>query len=148
MKTTIAKAASFENYYQHLGNKEDKLFETMKDVMLFCALLAINKERKREPLLKKGGDSIKFDYFTSNDRTLIDMIALYSTEDISILTNEKHDLKLELFEEYANAGMAYIVNRFNHIPNELEVRTVIYELRPEVTYTEKIDLAELVMESI
>lgn len=148
MKSTIAKSNQYEFYYQTLGNGEDKIFDTMKDVMIFSALLAINKSKKKEPFTQKGGDSIKLEVFSQEDKTIIDLIALYEYNDISILSIDRQDEKLEIFEQYANAGMVYLESRFNHIPNEFELRKIVDEFRPEVNYSEKIDLSELIMESL
>lgn len=147
MKNSISKSQEFEEMIQELGNQPDSIFSSMKDVMIFCALLALHKKQDRRPIGKKGGDSIKIEIF-KEDFCIIDIIALFISNDLSILTEERLDEKLTIFEEYANAGVAYLKDRFNITPNAYEVRNIIDELRPEKEYSEPIDLSDLVMESV
>lgn len=148
MKNSIAKALEYEEMYQELGNKPYSIFYSMKDVMIFCALIAIRKDKKRKPIEKRGGDPIKIEIFRQDDRNIIDIIALHEYKNLDILTDEMNDEKLKIFEEYANAGISYILERFNGVPSQISLRKLIDEFRPEVLYQEPIDLADLVMESI
>lgn len=148
MKNSIAKALDHEEIYQELGNKSYSIFDSMKDVMVFCALVAIRKNKLRKPIEKRGGDPIKIEIFRQDDKNIIDIIALYESKDINILTEEMNDQKLIIFEEYANAGIAYIKDRFNGVPSQIELRKLIDEFRPEVVYNEPIDIADLIMENI
>ncbi|MBU5310598.1 DNA phosphorothioation-associated protein 4 [Tissierella carlieri] len=148
MKNSIAKALEYEEIYQELGNRNEKIFDSMKDVMVFCALIALRKGKPRKPIEKRGGEPIKVEIFRQDDKNIIDIIALHEYGDLEVITEEKNDEKLTIFEEYANAGMAYIEERFKGIPKEVEIRSLIDEFRPETTYREPINIAELVMESI
>lgn len=148
MKNSIAKAIEYEEAYQVLGNRNDKIFDSMKDVMVFCALIALRKGKSRKAIEKRGGEPIKIDIFRQDDKNIIDIIALHEYENLEILTEEKNDEKLTIFEEYANAGMTYIYERFKGIPTNMEIRKLIDEFRPETTYKEPIDLTDLIMETI
>ncbi len=148
MKNSIARSDEYEKFYKALGNSQDSIFDTLKDVMVFCAVLALRKNLSAKPFEKRGGDPIRLDIFKSDDRNIIDIIALTVKNDLSILTEEQSDEKYTLFEEYANAGMAYLVERYSTAPMAHEILALIDEFRPEVTYNEPIDLADLVMDSI
>lgn len=148
MKTSIAKDFEYEDIYQELGNRSDKIFDSMKDVMVFCALIALRKGKEKKSINKRGGESIKIDIFRQDDRNIIDIIALHEYGDLAILTEEMNDVKLTIFEEYANAGISYIVERFKGVPNRMEIRKLVDEFRPETTYKEPIDISDLIMENI
>lgn len=148
MKNSIAKDSTYEHVYQQLGNTKESIFGTMKDVMIFCALYAVRKNIHRKTLQKHGGDSIKLDIFIPEE-SIIDIIALNDQKDISILSNERQDEKITIFEEYANAGIANIMDRFVNIPEQSDICRIIDEMRPEVKYDKApIDLASLVRESL
>ena len=148
MKNAIAKAYEYEEIFQELGNKSYSIFDSMKDVMVFCALVALRKNQGRKAFEKRGGDPIKIDIFRQDDKNIIDIIAITETNSLEILTIERNDVKLTIFEEYANSGISYIVDRFKGVPSQIEIRQLMEEFRPETKYKEPIDISDLIMESI
>lgn len=104
MKTALNKSIENENNFQTLGNKENKLFSTMKDVYILATIIGFQRN-KRIPFDKSGGEAIKLSLLNSDDKNIIDSIALDETNDITILLEENTDKKLEIIEEYANGGM-------------------------------------------
>lgn len=145
MKTSIAKDLEFEEIYQALGNNADRIFNSMKDLMVFCALIALRKGEERKEISKRGGDPIKIEIFREDDKNIIDIIALHVHGNLNILTEEKNDEKLTIFEEYANAGMSYINNRYNGVPTHLDLRKLVDEYRPEFISVNNIDITDLKM---
>lgn len=146
MKNSLNRSQIYEEIYQDLGNSPDKIFDSMKDVMLFCALIALRKGKSRMKIDKRGGDPIKLDTFRQDDKNIIDIIALIEYGHLEILTDEKNDEKLTMFEEYSNSGMSYLVDRFKGVPNINDILKLVDEFRPENKYHEPIDISSLVME--
>ncbi len=112
-KSSMNKSAEYEPYFQELGNKENRLFESMKDVYMFAIAIGF-KRGKKIPLGKTGGEAIALRYFNDDDKKLMDLIALAAKDDISILLadDEIQDEKYKLLEEYANGGMSIMVEEF------------------------------------
>ena len=107
MKSAYNKPDEMEAYYQALV-KDLKLFETHRDVYVVAILLGfINKKKKA--VVKMGGEPIKEHLFT-NDKDLLDIVAVLENEDIKILLKENKDDKMSLLEEYAYGGMEILVN--------------------------------------
>lgn len=121
MKNSLNRSEIYEEVYQDLGNSPDKIFDSMKDVMIFCALIAFRKGKPRKKIEKRGGDPIKLDTFRQDDKNIIDILALIEYGNLEILTDEKTEEKLVMFEEYSNAGMAYILDRFNGVPSSNDI---------------------------
>lgn len=145
MKTSILKDADFEEIYQKLGNSPDKIFDSMKDIMIFCALIAMRKGMERKPISKRGGEPIKIDIFREDDKNIIDIIALNEYGNLSILTDEMNEEKLNIFEEFSNAGMSYIKESHSGIPEHKDIRKLVDEFRPIYNSEKDIDITELKM---
>ena len=108
MKRPISKSEEYEKYFQRLGTQEDKLFLTMKDVMM-VALLVGYERGVRKPFDKSGGDPIKEHLFSADDKNIMDIIALNEKNDITILLDDHEAEKVKIIEEYINGGMETIV---------------------------------------
>ena len=112
-KVALRKAAEYEQYFQELGNKPDKLFDTMKDVFMFAATLGfcINKH---VPIQRSGGEDISLRFFKDEDENIFNIIALTDTGEMSILLpdDEYREKKYKIVEEYANGGMSIMVEEF------------------------------------
>lgn len=106
MKSAFNKPAEYEPYYQIL--REEKIFETHRDIYVVAILLGFISQEKKK-LEKVGGEAIK-EHLFQNDMCLLDIVAVLGTGDIKILLNEKKESKMELFEEYAYKGMEILVN--------------------------------------
>lgn len=147
MKNSVIRDSEYEYVYQELGNKQASIFETMKDLMVFCALLALRKELSRLPIERRSRDGIKLDSFKNEDKIIIDIIALEITKDIEILTNENHNEKISIFEELANAGMKCLYDSFNQVPSQVELRKFINENLPEMKIESSIDVSSIDIDS-
>jgi dnd system-associated protein 4 len=112
-KTSLRKSAEYEQYFQELGNKSDKLFDSMKDVFMFAVTLGFRKE-KRVPFQKTDGDDIRLSYFKAEDENIFNIIALSDAKEMSILLpdDEYVEKKYKIVEEYANGGMSIMVEEF------------------------------------
>jgi len=145
-KSSMNKSADYERYYQELGNNPGtKLFDTMKDVFMFAVALGFHRG-ERLPFQQRGGEPIAIEYFKDEDRVVMDLIALSSTNDISILLNDDScvERKYKLIEEYANAGMREMVDAFcKPIVDESSLKRFIESFDPGTGQRPKADIAEL-----
>lgn len=122
----LNKSQEFEGLYQDLGNKENKLFNSMKDIYMLAAMIGA-KEDKRNPFSAKGGEPIKESIFNDSDKTLMNFIAIDKTKDLNILKDEVDSVeeKAKLIEEYANGGMEilkkYLGEDYLSLDNLIEV---------------------------
>lgn len=112
-KSALRKSAEYEQYFQELGNKPDKIFDSMKDVFMFAATLGFQK-KKRVPIAKSAGEDISLRFFKDEDENIFNIIALTDTGEMSILLpdDEYRDKKYKIIEEYANGGMSFMVDEF------------------------------------
>ncbi len=99
--------------YEKLRNDEDldiSIFDTNKDIFLLSACLAFKYGKKRKPLNNRNSDKAiniqRFEKYQLN-MLAIDLIALAETKDLGVLLDneEKMKEKIEIIEEYANAGI-------------------------------------------
>lgn len=112
-KTALRKSAEYEQYFQELGNRPDKIFDTMKDVFMFAATLGF-RQKKRVQILKSGGEDISLRFFKDEDENIFNIIALTDTGEMSLLLpdDEYREKKYKIVEEYANGGMSIMVDEF------------------------------------
>lgn len=112
-KTALKKSAEYEQYFQELGNKPDKIFDTMKDVFMFAAALGF-RMKKPIPFQKSGGEDISLRFFKDEDENIFNIIALTTTNEMSILLpdDEYREKRYKIIEEYANGGMSIMVEEF------------------------------------
>lgn len=112
-KTALKKSAEYEQYFQELGNKPDKIFDTMKDVFMFAATLGF-RMKKRIPFQKSGGEDISLRFFKDEDENIFNIMALTTANEMSILLpdDEYREKKYKIIEEYANGGMSIMVEEF------------------------------------
>lgn len=67
-KMALKKSAEYEQYFQELGNKPDKIFDTMKDVFMFAVTLGF-RMKKRVAFQKSGGEDISFRFLKMKMKT-------------------------------------------------------------------------------
>jgi dnd system-associated protein 4 len=112
-KSAMRKSEEYEFYFQELGNRADKIFDSMKDVFMMAVAVGF---RYGQPLsfAKSAGENIALDYFNDDDKKIMDLVALSVTDDISILLSDDdyQEKKYKLIEEYANGGMKIMVDAF------------------------------------
>ena len=120
-KTELVKALT-------QGDGNTGPFQTYADVMVFAASLGI-KRKKRVPIeevAKRDPSPIGIEVFWSRGYdSVIKLVAIADTKDINILspTDTKAEAdRVEIFEEYANGGLALLED----------------ELRGSVDYAERI----------
>lgn len=81
-----------------------KIFETLKDCLVFCAALGAAKE-KREPF-SDPAEPIALHLFNGEfDKEFINALAIFDTKDAKIIFPEREDERIKIFEEYACGGL-------------------------------------------
>lgn len=94
---------------QPLPNSDRRLFPTIRELLCFAALLGFSEER-RVPLDRSQGiEDISYQQFERGDsENLIYLIALAAEQDTNVLREGNEGQCAEIFEEYANGGLAII----------------------------------------
>ena len=139
---SLNKSKENEWLYQELGNKENKLFSSMKDVYTLTALIGglLNERKSFEG---SSGDAIKDSLFSRSEKTFFDFIAIDSTKDLNILKNEfeAQEEKVDLMESYSNAGIKilkeHLGDNYLNLDNLISAVENIDKLIDEYKETEK-----------
>jgi dnd system-associated protein 4 len=88
------------------GDGEDRIFTSMRDLLVFAAVLG-KSEGRRVELGRTHPDGIRVSLFDDPGHAqLIDTLAILEhPDDVDILREERLGERIEIFEEYANAGL-------------------------------------------
>lgn len=91
----------------------------MRELMCFAAVLGFQEE-KRLKLDGKKTHEIDYRIWQSNDFALdlLYLIPLAAERDLDLLRPEAEDKLVEVFEEFANGGLAIIQSWFNETPDD------------------------------
>ncbi len=102
-------------------------FETLAEILTFAAGLGY-AEGRREPL-GPSGEQIDFDVFQRlGVEGFIDMLAAAVHEDVAILSAERSDERLTVFEEFANGGLDILQTRLAQTKPDLDnLLTIVLE---------------------
>src|SRR4051812_38581858 len=94
---------------QNVPGMDRRLFPTIRELLCFAALLGFS-ENRRTPLDRSEGiEDVSYQQFERGDaEDLIFMIALADAQDANILREGEEGKCAEIFEEYANGGLAII----------------------------------------
>ncbi|MEH0198714.1 DNA phosphorothioation-associated protein 4 [Caulobacter sp. CCNWLY153] len=96
------------------------LFETKQKVLMFAA--ALGRRRGSSLPLDRKGVAIRYDIFErALDDGFIDALSIATTDDLKVLSPERADERIRIFEEYAHAGLVEMEERcFNQTGDPLE----------------------------
>jgi len=108
------RARDQDHVYRSLTDGEHAVFETMKDAFVVAACLGYEMGN-RKPLESSGGQ-IPWSVFREQDRSILELIALAETEDMTILGDAAFDERLTIAEEYANAGIEVLERKLLQDP--------------------------------
>jgi dnd system-associated protein 4 len=83
-------------------------FDEYRDVLVFAAALGWHERRRVQ--LDARGEPIRWETATNRRGTeaLVNMIAAVETSDPEILSGDRFDERLQIFEEYANGGLVVL----------------------------------------
>jgi dnd system-associated protein 4 len=110
MKGRIAPPKALEDDLERLVTADPQgkhpLFETKQKALMFAAALARWRGTDRARVDRKG-TAVRYDIFErALDDGYIDALAISVSEgDLKILSPEKEDDRIAVFEEYAQAGL-------------------------------------------
>ncbi len=110
----INRSRLYEDIVQKLAamplpGSERRLFPTIRELLCFAALLGFSEQRRLPLDRSQGVEDISYQQFERGDaENLIFLIALAETEDPDILREGEEAKCAEIFEEYANGGLAII----------------------------------------
>lgn len=144
MKTSFNKPETYEKYYQILL-RDAKFFTTLKDIFMLAAVIGF-KNKVRLPFAKSGGDPIKDHIFGEEDFNIMDIIAIETNHDLNILLSENQDEKYKMIEEYAHAGIKYIVDNIfigEEIPSKDKFLEFVCQYAPENNATRQVDVSTM-----
>lgn len=111
------------------------LFETKQKALMFAAALARWREVERRPVERKG-TAIRYDIFQrALDDGYVDALAISAHEnDLKVLAPDRDEDRIAVFEQYAQAGLEEMIDRFNRPGDPLEAMlALVEEARAEPT---------------
>ena len=125
ISNAVNRSKVYEETLQILGGSGAKLFPTLRDALSFAAALGY-REKRRWPLdAKAGKEDIQAQIYNGNDAIdLIFAIGLAENKSAEILKLENEKECIEIFEEYANGGLALIkewIDRYADLDVEVAI---------------------------
>lgn len=99
--------------------KDAGIFSTKQKGIMFAAALGYKLRGGNIPdgELGKMGEGIRLEYFQKvRDEGFINALAVAVTNDLAVLSDERHDERLEIFEKYAAVGLAEMRTRLVNVP--------------------------------
>jgi dnd system-associated protein 4 len=133
MADRVRRPVQFEVMLNELRDKG--IFKTYKDALVFSACLG-KKRNKRVPFAKSS-EPVHLSIFSGDfDKMVINSIAVAEDEDAFLLSEEREDEKIKIFEEYACGGLEILKNEIWDLKNDWE-KSIIYLMLQEED-TEKI----------
>jgi dnd system-associated protein 4 len=131
----INRSRSYEDIVQRLAGQtlpgsDRRLFPTIRELLCFAALLGFS-EGRRVPLDRaQGVEDISYQQFERGEAEhLIYLIALAHEKDVNVLREGNEDQCGQLFEEYANGGLAIIKDSLLKAGGEYPDRALMGLLR-------------------
>jgi dnd system-associated protein 4 len=92
------------------------IFRSKQKVLMFAAGLGVKLGQRKE--IQKRGEAIRYSIFEGAvDETFINAVAIAETGDLKILSDERAEERIQIFEEYAHAGLIELQNRLA-VPGE------------------------------
>lgn len=99
---------------------DSPLFETKQKALMFAAALGRWRAEERKRVDRKG-TAIRYDIFErALDDGFIDALAIAETDDLKVLAPDRGDERITIFEEYAQAGLTEMIDRFHRPGDPLE----------------------------
>lgn len=94
---------------QNVPGTDRRLFPTIRELLCFAALLGFSEERRIPLDRSQGVEDVSYQQFERGDaEDLIYMIALAEEKNMDVLREGEEGKCAEIFEEYANGGLAII----------------------------------------
>ncbi len=132
----IHRSKVYEDLVQRLATQavpgsDRKLFPTLREVLCFAALLGFSEGRRLKLDRAQGTEDISYQQFEADPAAedLLWTIAVAESQDVEILRDGEEARCAEIFEEYANGGLALIKDYFLRNGGEYPDRALLALLR-------------------
>lgn len=112
MPPRIRRPKDKEELFDRLTSKDERgPFGSTVDVMFFSAAIGAHFQREEE--FEESMEPMVFELFQKSmeHEAFFDLIGIYHTDGVEILSDEREDAKVEIFERYANGGLDLIRER-------------------------------------
>lgn len=101
------------------SGRSEGIFKSKQKVLMFSAALGL-KAGERRPLDKRS-EPIRYSIFQGAlDDTFINALAISVTGDLKILSSDRIDERITIFEEYAHAGLVELHTLLSRPGDDLE----------------------------
>lgn len=113
------------------SRRPEGIFRSKQKVLMFAAALG-GRMKLRKPLEKRG-EPIRYSIFEGAvDDTFVNAIAIAEAGDLRILSEEQADKRIQLFEEFAHAGLVELEKRLAAPGDDLQhILQLVMEVRAE-----------------
>ena len=131
----INRSRVYEDIVQRLAalplpGTDRRLFPTIRELLCFAALLGFSEQRRVPLDRSEGVEDVSYQQFERGDaENLIFLIALAETKNPSILREGEEARCAEIFEEYANGGLAIVKDHLLREGGEYPDRALMSMLR-------------------
>jgi len=146
----IRRPEQHSDLLSELVDRDDGVFDTYKDALIFAAAFGAYVGRRES--FEKVAEPIDYQIFArhADQLALFDALAVYDREDIEVLSAERTDERLTIFEEYANGGLSEIKEARAQFDQPLQdvVQRLIGQVRIDLPRDEEDDGYRKVMEEI
>lgn len=142
----VRRPGDKEDLIGRLTSGEEKVFPTIKDLLVFAAALGRAHER-RSPLSSAGNDPVRLDTFVRDGSVDYFMYALAiaeSPDDPELVAEERTAERIKIFEEYANGGLQVLQGLLNtraHLSADDAVASIVSDALRTDPEAEAPDLA-------
>ena len=128
MVERIRRPKKFDEFLNELTNKDQGVFRTYKDALIFAACLGYNRSKRVE--FKQTGEAVNLQVFSGNfDEMVINAIAIDELDDLLVLMKSRESEKTRVFEEYACGGLEIMKEEleFNNNSTESLLHLILME---------------------
>jgi dnd system-associated protein 4 len=101
------------------SGRTEGIFKSKQKVLMFAAALGLKKGERR--VLEKRSEPIRYAIFQGAlDDIFISALAIAATGDLKVLSAERLDERITIFEEYAHAGLVELHTLLSKPGDDLE----------------------------
>ena len=106
-------------------NKDTKIFDTLKDCMIFCAALGAKNENYTE--FSESAEPIMLHIFNGEyDRAFFNALAINHTKDAKIISPQREAERIQIFEAYACGGLSILNAELSNLDIDTEKQMVTF----------------------
>lgn len=123
----IRRPKDQEQFYKQLTDEDEYgLFHSYKDLFMMAGVIGFIEDKRRS--FDGSLEGISWNVFNlETDETVINTVAVASSKDINILSQDSanFDARLQIFEEYAAGGLDILYNKLKD--NHRNAADVLFE---------------------